>query len=375
MVAVSARKFVRRRADGDKVLFAGVEELGQRLRERALAGDQRAGRWARAKARRAQYDYLRASWRRLSLVVAGALAAPLGMLPLLPGGFARGLMVGTSTTAVAGLVSFWVVQATGTAPTMMGDQGEQWTAQQLRRMRRRGWRVVNHVTLRHWDIDHVLVGPGGAYAIETKWSATPWRTSPPERRIAEACGQVFANSRDLTLWLRRHGLGAVEPVVFLWGSGTKDLPAVQRVVAGPRGVSVVSGPSAASWLATLPTDRLQPDQVLRAWHALDKQCQVRDPAEADAGPLPLSVTDVATRGFFAVAVASIAFLVAASLVARGLSPHWWLPTLGVLVLPGVAVLRWSSRGRYVAHGWLAGLALSVLLIAWALVKWLLTHTS
>ena len=354
--------------------FAGVEELGQRLRERALAGDQRAGRWARAKARRAQYAYVRASWRRLSLVVAGALAAPLGMLPLVPSGFARGLMVGTSTTAVAGLVSFWVVQATGTAPTMMGDQGERWTAQQLRRMRRQGWRVVNHVTLRQWDIDHVLVGPGGAYAIETKWSATPWKTSPPERRVAGACEQVSANSRDLTLWLRRLGLGAVEPVVFLWGSGTRNLPAVQPVTNGPRMVSVVSGPSAASWLATLPTDRLQPDQILAAWRALDKQCKVRDPAEAAEAPLPLSVSDVAIRGSMAVAVASIAFFVAASLLARGLSPRWWLPALGVLVLPSAAVLRWSNRGRYVAHAWLAGLMLSVLLIVWALVKWLLMQT-
>lgn len=339
-----------------------------------MPGTQRAGRWARTRARRAQYQYVQASWRRLSLVVVGALAVPLGMLPLVPGGFARGLVVGTSTTAVAALVSFWVVQATGTAPMMMGDQGEQWTAQQLRGMRRQGWRVVNHVTLRQWDIDHVLVGPGGAYAIETKWSATPWKTSPPERRVAEACEQVAANSRDLTLWLKRHGIGAVNPVVFLWGSGTKDLPAMQPVTNGSRTVLIVSGPSAATWLRTLPADGLQPDQVLTAWQALDKQCQVRDPAEAADAPLPLSVSDVATRGFIAVAGASIAFLVAASLLGRGLSPLWWLPTLGVLMLPGAALLRWSNRGRYVAYAWLAGLMLSVLLIGWALVQWLLMQT-
>jgi hypothetical protein len=371
---VLGRKSFGRSADHDRVPFARVEELGQRLRARTLAGDQRAGRWARAKARRAQYEYVRASWRTLSLVVVGALAFPLGMLPLVPGGFARGLLVGTSTTAVAGMVSFWVVQATGTAPTMMGDQGEQWTAQQLRRMRRQGWRVVNHVTLRQWDIDHVLLGPGGVYAIETKWSATPWKTCPPERRVAEACEQVAANSRDLTLLLKRHGVGAVEPVVVLWGAGTKDLPAVQPVTNGPRTVLLVSGPSAASWLTTLPTDRLQPDQVLAAWQALDKQCQIRDPAEAAAAPLPMSVSAIATRGFIAVAVASIAFLVAASLLARSLSPLWWLPTLGVLVLPGAAVLHWANRGRYVAHAWLGGLMLSVLLIGWALAKWLMMRT-
>ena len=86
----------------------------------------------------------------------------------------RGLIVGLGVAGTAGALWLWIVEATGTAPTMMGDLGEQWTAQELRRLRRSGWQVVNHVTLTAPDIDHVLVGPGGMFAIETKWSATPW---------------------------------------------------------------------------------------------------------------------------------------------------------------------------------------------------------
>ena len=37
---------------------------------------------------------------------------------------------------------------------MMGDRGEQFTASELRRLTRRGWRVINHIALkRHSTLD------------------------------------------------------------------------------------------------------------------------------------------------------------------------------------------------------------------------------
>lgn len=350
----------------------GVESVVRRWRERALASDRRAGRWARGKARRAQYAYVRASWRSLALVAAGAMVAPLAMLPFLPNGFSQGLLVGIAITAVAGLLSFWVVQATGTAPTMMGDQGEQWTAQALRKMRRKGWRTVNHVTLRPWDIDHVLVGPGGAYAIETKWSATPWTVRPPERRLLDACRQVRANSRDLTLWLKKLGLGTVEPILVLWGPGARDLAPAQKVIAADGSViAVVSGPRIKTWMSQLPAGQLTTDQITRAWTALDDQCRLRDPREDLDGPLPLSVEQIAIRGFLAVAAACAAFLTSATWLAQGPSPRWWLPALVVLVVPAIALIRWSRPSRYLAWGWLAGTSVSVLLVAWIACRWAL----
>ena len=64
---------------------------------------------------------------------------------MLPAGYVRGFAGGSSVTSVIALLAFWVIQATGTAATMMGDDAERWTASELRKLRRHGWRLVNHV--------------------------------------------------------------------------------------------------------------------------------------------------------------------------------------------------------------------------------------
>lgn len=103
------------------------------------------------------------------------MTAPIIVAALLvPSALARGFLLGAGLAGTAGVLACWTLQVTGTAPTMMGDLAEQWTAGKLRALRRRGWRTVNHVRLRTWDIDHVLVGPAGCYSLETKWSAHPW---------------------------------------------------------------------------------------------------------------------------------------------------------------------------------------------------------
>jgi hypothetical protein len=188
------------RADA-KVARVNARGIAQRFRERELASDQRAGRFARRKARLVQRAYLQRNWRVFTIIGIGMLTPLLG-LPLLPNNFARGLFVGALVTAVIALLSFWVIQVTGTAPIMMGDQGEQWTAQELRHLHKRGWKVVNDVALKRWNTDHVIVGPGGVYAIESKWGARSWTVVPPDEHVAAACRQVDANARTMTLWLK-----------------------------------------------------------------------------------------------------------------------------------------------------------------------------
>jgi Nuclease-related domain len=291
----------------------------QQHRERELAGDRRAGRFARGLARREQQAYLRRNWRLFLGLGVAALCPSLLILPFLPNAFGRGLIVGASTTAIGGFLAFWVVQATGTAPTMMGDQGEQWTAQELRKLRRRGWRVVNHIMLRQWDIDHVLVGPGGLFAIETKWSAKAWVTDPPEERIYEAASRAAGSARDLSLWLKQLSVGPVEPVVVLWGSNARELEPLKLC-----SVAVVSGPHAKSWRESLRDDCLSRAQVDAAWSRLDAQCRIRDPLEDGTAPLPPSLGDIAVRCFLVIMAACAGFLAACSWLASGISPWWWV---------------------------------------------------
>lgn len=105
---------------------------------------------------------------------------------------------------------------------MMGDQAEQWTAQELRTTRPLGWQVVNHFLLRRDDIDHVLIGPGGVYAVETKWSNDRGgRYARTQER--DAVAQASSNARSMTLWseLRTSGV-QVQPVAVVWGGGLRE---------------------------------------------------------------------------------------------------------------------------------------------------------
>lgn len=342
--------------------------VARRWRERELAGDERAGRWARGKARRKQRDFVRRNWRILVGVGGGMLVAVGVLAPVVPSPFARGLYLGSFGTAIIGLMAFWVVQATGTAPTMMGDEAEQWTAQELRKLRARGWKLINHISLRGWDIDHVLVGPGGAFTIETKWTADAWKPVEHDDRVRAACDQAVQNARTVRLWLKRAELGVVEPVIFLWGSGARDLPAVQFEESDGHVATVVAGPAARSWAAALPAEGLDGRQVERAWSLIEQYCTGRDPREAVEAPLPLSVGQMAMRGFLAVLAANVAFLTFATWLEYEPAARWWVPALLILSLPAILLLRQIRAVRYIAWGWLGGVAVSVVLILYALAR-------
>jgi hypothetical protein len=349
------------------VVRGGFPVGSRQRRERALASDSRAGVWARGKARRLQYAYIRSHW----LWLGGVLAASVVVLTIAcyftPSEFVRGVLVGGGLVGVASALWLWVVQVTGTAPTMMGDLGEQFTAAELRTLSRSGWSVVNHVLLKTRDIDHVLVGPGGVIAVETKWSSIPWTVDPPESRVRDAVEAVRAHARDLTLWhnLKSLGVGQVRPVVILWGSGTDGIP-----LTAVDGVTVIGGPAARAWLSTRGSDGLTDEQVRRAWEALDAQCQRRDLLEAEQEPLPLSLGEWGYRVIAALLSACAAFLVPATLVAHSNSILVDVVACIALVAIGVASLRWLPTIRYLAVGWLIGLLGVGVVALIAIIQWM-----
>jgi hypothetical protein len=154
----------------------------QRQEERQLASDQRSGSFARAEVVRKRREFIRRAWWVVVMPLLGALVACLLVL-LLPHWcreFALGIIL---TSGVWGSIMV-VVTLSDTIPRAMGGVGEEWTARELRRMRRRGWHLANGLPLRPAaDVDHVVIGPGGVSVMETKYSA---------RR---ACGTVPAEIR------------------------------------------------------------------------------------------------------------------------------------------------------------------------------------
>ena len=136
--------------------------------------------------------------------------------------------------------SAWVVHVlSGNHGWSLGKLGEEATSESVlnRRQRRRGWHLVNGMYFGgHGDIDHVLVGPGGVFVIETKWTANPCCISG--RRIEGLMGreplrQARQGAEKVERMLRRgsgHFEVSVQPVVVLWGPGGLDLPDGSTIV-------------------------------------------------------------------------------------------------------------------------------------------------
>lgn len=182
---------------------------------------------------------------------------------LTPDHFLKGLILGLVLAAVPGLLWSLTLQATGTAPTMMGDEAEQWTAQELRKLKRRGWRLVNH--------DHAR----------------------QQERVA--VDQAWSNARSMTLWseLRTCGV-AVQPLVVLWGGGARGWHEDQRIRTID-GVPVVTGPAINNWVRTLPSDLLDATAAKKVWSIIATQASARDERDRAENAVPPSAMDYAAR--------------------------------------------------------------------------------
>jgi hypothetical protein len=254
--------------------------LSEWQRRRELAGNERAGIWARDQARRAQRDFIRRTWRLFVPALLLMTAAPIVVaFVVLPTQLLRGVVFGGVVVGVPLLLWTLIVQVTGTAPIMMGDQAEQWTAQELRKMGMRDWRLVNHFSLSGGDIDHVLLGPGGVFAVETKWSASEWTSAYGRQRLTAAVGQARHSARQLGLWhpVKRHDL-RVTPVVVLWGGNTREWEPA-REVTWHAGVCVVTGHALKRWRQAVPDEQLTAEQIDQTWRAIAEHAQGRDLAE------------------------------------------------------------------------------------------------
>ena len=183
-----------------------------------MASDRRAGSFARSEVVRIRRDFIRRSWWAIIIPPIGALAAsPLVLLlPHWCREFALGIIL---TSGVWGSIMV-VIAWSGTVPRAMGAMGEEWTARELRRLKKRGWHLANGLLLRPKpDIDHVVIGPGGVLVVETKYSSDGWdRDTFTNDWIKRAIAQVEANRTDVARVMRPAAASQlVKPVVVLWG--------------------------------------------------------------------------------------------------------------------------------------------------------------
>ena len=340
--------------------LSSLRASGRALRRRReLAGDERAGRFARAQARKKQRAFARRNYRVLLALVIGPVLPVLAAMPFTSSAFLRGFAIGAALTGAIGAAAIFVLQYTGTAPQMMGDLGEQWTASELRPLQRRGWKLINHFIARggNWpDIDHVLLGPGGIFAIETKWSAASWNLTSPDGRVREAVARAKSSARHLELvhYVRSCGKPTVTPLVVLWG-GTGD-PTIQHTVDG---VTVLSGRQIKPWRTGLRGGALTPEQVDNLWTALDEETRTRDAVPNPHEDVPPSVGQLLFRLTGLVAVGIAAFMTSANIYPWTRSVPIWLGANAVLLSAGVLARR-HRQGRHVGLALITGTAAALL---------------
>ncbi|ROR91062.1 nuclease-related domain-containing protein [Nocardioides aurantiacus] len=190
--------------------------------------------------------------------------------------FMFGLWAGAS-------MCFWMTARTSPPAWIeqwqQGAFGEQATGKQLKELEREGWVVLHDLPRGDGNVDHVLIGPGGVFVLDTKridgrvivedGIVTVRRIDDPELRYehrgtghllrlaSETHHRVLAASR-INVW--------VTPVMVWWA----DFP--QRVISGR--CTHVQGEDLVQWLrdrpAQLAPSRLEQvaNAVRTAWPSL-----------------------------------------------------------------------------------------------------------
>jgi hypothetical protein len=225
---------------------------------------KRAGRRVRQELRREARAAMRANAARLTTYLLVYLVACVGIFAFFRwaaspghGWFFAGLAIG----AIPAFHAYFLT-AQGIAHRQMGGDAEEWTAQELKALDRRTWRVFHDVPVRYGNVDHVAVGPGRVYAIETKW------TSAGVRYLDQLASSAERQAKRLQAELRARGTAReVVPLMVLWGPGLADELGEQPRMEGS--TRVVAGRHSSVWLQRMAAaaDGLEVD--LPAAHAVE----------------------------------------------------------------------------------------------------------
>jgi hypothetical protein len=291
-------------------------------------------------------DFIRREWRGMAGVGVSALAPAVALAFLFERGVMRGLVLGTATAIVACMLTGGVVVLSGSATVTLGAWAEEATANALEPLLAHGYRAVHHAGLSFGDIDHFLVGPGGVFVLETKWSSRPWDLDkdPYARRAAQ---QVQRESKLVAHWLRAIRPAAVQPVLVLQGAAARALAEGSRVRRSRDDVLVVAGDALQKWALGLSRAALTDDDVDVIASAMEQQVSKRDAIEP---PSPRSLQTVFSQALIAVVVGFVAFYLPAA--AHGLGD------LGtVAATAGIAAAAVVARSRN-AWRWAATAALA-----------------
>jgi hypothetical protein len=130
------------------------------------SSSRRAGASARERFRQERWRHLREDWRVWA--ISAALTAAVLVYSFFVEGIAARLLAAVGGGLATIMLVGWLLGGHASAlPWRWGAEGEQWTAQEIGKLGA-DWRVEHDIPHRWGNWDHVLVGPGGVYLLDTK---------------------------------------------------------------------------------------------------------------------------------------------------------------------------------------------------------------
>jgi hypothetical protein len=164
----------------------------------------------------------------------------------------------------------------------LGLDGEMATGEELNQLMLDGYRVYHDIPGANYNVDHVVVGPNGVFAIETKTHSKPASGHEarfdgrvihyPDRKDFKAVEQAQLNAKTLAEHLS-HSIGRairVHPVVVLPGWCVK-------ATGKPNGCNVLASGQVRAWLPRIVGNRLESEDVVAVAHQLEWLCRQEKP--------------------------------------------------------------------------------------------------
>lgn len=222
----------------------------------------RPGEAARIRMRTLQWNAVTRLWRPILVLVAIWFTASIGFAVAPTFAALRGFAIGFLTAAFVAVVVWLVFVSSGSYGWHLGKLGEEATAEAVCGpfRRRQGWRMVNGLPFSGLgDIDHVLIGPGGVWAIESKYTTSPCQVldgGVDGIYGREPITQARRGAEKVQKMLR-HGPErfdvTVHPVVVIWGRGRVRFDQGWMLVGD---VLLCDGPESDLWLKELDRETL-----------------------------------------------------------------------------------------------------------------------
>jgi hypothetical protein len=164
----------------------------------------------------------------------------------------------------------------------LGFQGERYVAEELNLLLADGFQVFHDVPFDKFNIDHVLIGPRGLFAIETKTKRKPiregkkqWKVKFDGKRLlfphfegSEAVDQTIRNRDSLAKWLS----SATGDRVRVYGILTIPGWLVESVSPSPE-IQVLNPKQIRRAILDSPM-QFDPAVIQRAKHQLEQKCKL-----------------------------------------------------------------------------------------------------